>query len=151
MDNDFYKKFEKLLDEIFGGKHKPSTPFESFLENLKYDELNNDFSKLRNSVRKTKDGIITSIHFVINPDIKWSASNVNNKKDLETKLNECIKNQDFIKNKIFEKEEKIRDEIKEQKKNTSKTEILKKELEIAIEKQDFERAIEIRDELKKIN
>jgi protein-arginine kinase activator protein McsA len=145
MDNDFYKKFEKLLDEIFGGKHKPSTPFESFLENLKYDELNNDFSKLRNSVRKTKDGIITSIHFVINPDIKWSASNVNNKKDLETKLNECIKNQDF------EQAAKIRDEIKELKKNTSKTEILKKELEIAIEKQDFERAIEIRDELKKIN
>jgi protein-arginine kinase activator protein McsA len=145
MDNDFYKKFEKLLDEIFGGKHKPSTPFESFLENLKYDELNTDFSKLRNSVRKTKDGIITSIHFVINPDIKWSASNVNNKKDLETKLNECIKNQDF------EQAAKIRDEIKELKKNTSKTEILKKELEIAIEKQDFERAIEIRDELKKIN
>jgi protein-arginine kinase activator protein McsA len=145
MDNDFYKKFEKLLDEIFGGKHKPSTPFESFLENLKYDELNNDFSKLRNSVRKTKDGIITSIHFVINPDIKWSASNVNNKKDLETKLNECIKNQDF------EQAAKIRDEIKELKKNTSKTEILKKELEIAIEKQDFERAIVIRDELKKIN
>ena len=83
MDKDFYKKFEKILDEIFGGKHKPSIPLESFLDNLKYDELNTDFSKLRNSVRKTKDGIITSIHFVINPNTKWSASNSNTRRDLE--------------------------------------------------------------------
>jgi len=145
MDNDFYKKFEKILDEIFGGKHKPSTPFESFLENLKYDDLDTDFSKFRNSVRKTKDGIITSIHFVINPNTKWTAPNYNTKKDLETKLNECIKNQDF------EQAAKIRDEIKELQKNKGKIETLKKEMELAIEKQDFERAIEIRDELKKIN
>jgi protein-arginine kinase activator protein McsA len=145
MDNDFYKKFEKILDEIFGGKHKPSTPFESFLENLKYDDLDTDFSKFRNSVRKTKDGIITSIHFVINPNTKWTAPNHNTKKDLENKLNECIKNQDF------EQAAKIRDEIKELQKNKGKIETLKKEMELAIEKQDFERAIEIRDELKKIN
>ena len=145
MDNDFYKKFEKILDEIFGGKHKPTIPFESFLENLKYDDIDTDFSKLRNSVRKTKDGIITSIHFVINPNTKWSASNSNTKRDLETKLNECIQNQDF------EQAAKIRDEIKELEKNKGKIETLKKEMEIAIEKQDFERAIEIRDELKKIN
>jgi|688.fasta_scaffold07896_5 protein-arginine kinase activator protein McsA len=145
MDNDFYKKFEKILDEIFGGKHKPTIPFESFLENLKYDDIDTDFSKLRNSVRKTKDGIITSIHFVINPNTKWSASNSNTKRDLETKLNECIQNQDF------EQAAKIRDEIKELQKNKGKIETLKKEMEIAIEKQDFERAIEIRDELKKIN
>jgi protein-arginine kinase activator protein McsA len=145
MDNDFYKKFEKILDEIFGGKHKPTIPLESFLDNLKYDELNTDFSKLRNSVRKTKDGIITSIHFVINPNTKWSASNSNTRRDLETKLNECIQNQDF------EQAAKIRDEIKELQKNKGKIETLKKEMEIAIEKQDFERAIEIRDELKKIN
>jgi protein-arginine kinase activator protein McsA len=133
------------LDEIFGGKHKPTIPFESFLENLKYDDIDTDFSKLRNSVRKTKDGIITSIHFVINPNTKWSASNSNTKRDLETKLNECIQNQDF------EQAAKIRDEIKELQKNKGKIETLKKEMEIAIEKQDFERAIEIRDELKKIN
>jgi protein-arginine kinase activator protein McsA len=145
MDNDFYKKFEKILDEIFGGKHKPTIPFESFLENLKYDDIDTDFSKLRNSVRKTKDGIITSIHFVINPNTKWSASNSNTKRDLETKLNECIQNQDF------EQAAKIRDEIKELQKNKGKIETLKTEMEIAIEKQDFERAIEIRDELKKIN
>jgi protein-arginine kinase activator protein McsA len=145
MDKDFYKKFEKILDEIFGGKHKPTIPFESFLENLKYDDIDTDFSKLRNSVRKTKDGIITSIHFVINPNTKWSASNSNTKRDLETKLNECIQNQDF------EQAAKIRDEIKELQKNKGKIETLKKEMEIAIEKQDFERAIEIRDELKKIN
>jgi len=145
MDNDFYKKFEKILDEIFGGKHKPSTPFESFLENLKYDDLDTDFSKFRNSVRKTKDGIITSIHFVINPNTKWTAPNLNTKKDLEVKLNECIKNQDF------EEAAKIRDEIKELQKNKGKIDTLKKEMELAIEKQDFERAIEIREELKKIN
>ena len=133
------------MDEIFGGKHKPTIPLESFLDNLKYDELNTDFSKLRNSVRKTKDGIITSIHFVINPNTKWSASNSNTRRDLETKLNECIQNQDF------EQAAKIRDEIKELQKNKGKIETLKKEMEIAIEKQDFERAIEIRDELKKIN
>jgi protein-arginine kinase activator protein McsA len=145
MDKDFYKKFEKILDEIFGGKHKPTIPFESFLENLKYDDIDTDFSKLRNSVRKTKDGIITSIHFVINPNTKWSAPNFKTKKDLESKLDECIKNQDF------EQAAKIRDEIKKLQKNKGKIETLKKEMEIAIEKQDFERAIEIRDELKKIN
>jgi len=145
MDKDFYKKFEKILDEIFGGKHKPSTPFESFLENLKYDDLDTDFSKLRNSVRKTKDGIITSIHFVINPNTQWSAPNFKTKKDLESKLDECIKNQDF------EQAAKIRDEIKELQKNKGRIETLKKEMELAIEKQDFERAIEIREELKKIN
>jgi protein-arginine kinase activator protein McsA len=82
---------------------------------------------------------------VINPNTKWSASNSNTKRDLETKLNECIQNQDF------EQAAKIRDEIKELQKNKGKIETLKKEMEIAIEKQDFERAIEIRDELKKIN
>jgi protein-arginine kinase activator protein McsA len=49
------------------------------------------------------------------------------------------------------RKQQLRDKIKELENNTSKVKDLKKELDIAIKEQNFERAIEIRDELKKIN
>jgi len=45
----------------------------------------------------------------------------------------------------------LRDKIKNLKNNSSKIYNLKKEMEIAIKEQNFERAIEIRDELKTLN
>jgi hypothetical protein len=144
-NKDFYKKFEELLNEIFGDRTKPTTPIESFFDHINYEDLRPDFSKFRNSVRKTKDGLVTSFYFVINPDGEWSVPNKNLKTNLQTKLDECIKNQDY------EQAAKIRDEIKELGNNSNRVKELKRELELVIEKQDFERAIEIRDELKKIN
>lgn len=143
MDKDFYKRFEQMLNDIFGEKSKPSTPFETFFENMKNDEV--DFSKFRNSVRRTKDGIVTTFYYIINPDGSWSAPEKNTKRDLKTKLEECVKNQDF------EQAAKLRDEIRDLEKNGVRINQLKKELDIAILAQNFERAIEIRDELKKIN
>jgi protein-arginine kinase activator protein McsA len=144
-NRDFLKKFDEILQEFFSEvKSKPSTPFQSFSENLNYDNFNSDFSKFRNSVRKTKDGIITTIYYVIGDDNKWSSGN-NNLKELQKELDECIKKEDF------EKAVELRDKIKNLKSNSTKIENLKKEMEIAIEEQNFERAIEIRDELKKIN
>lgn len=145
MDKEFYKKFEQMLNEIFGGKHKSSTPFESFLDNLNLSELNTDFSKFRNSVRKTKDGYVTSVYYFVNSDGNWSAPEKNNKSDLQERLEECVRNQDF------EQAAKLRDQIRDLEKNSNRINELKQELELAVEKQDFERAIEIRDELKKIN
>ena len=144
-NKEFYKRFEQMLSEIFGDMKKPSTPFESFMDNLNYDDLNTDLNKLRNSVRKTKDGFVTSFYYVISPDNKWSAPEKTLKRDLQAKLDECVKNQDF------EQAAKLRDEIKNLENNSSRIKMLKKEMELAIEKQDFERAIEIRDELKTIN
>ena len=143
MDKDFYKRFEQMLNDIFGEKSKPSTPFETFFENIKNDEV--DFSKFRNSVRRTKDGFVTTFYYIINPDGGWSAPEKNAKTDLKDKLEECVKNQDF------EQAVKLRDQIKDLEKNGVKINQLKKELDIAILDQNFERAIEIRDELKKIN
>ena len=143
MDKDFYKRFEQMLNDIFGEKSKPSTPFETFFENMKNDEV--DFSKFRNSVRRTKDGIVTTFYYIINPDGIWSAPEKNAKTDLKDKLEECVKNQDF------EQAAKLRDQIRDLEKNSNRINELKQELEVVIEKQDFERAIELRDELKKIN
>ena len=145
-NRDFYKKFEEMLQEIFGEiKSKPSTPFQSFSENTNYDNLNPDFSKFRNSVRKTKDGIFTTIYYVIGDDNKWTSGNDTNLKNLQKELDECIKKEDF------EKAVELRDKIKNLKNNSTKIENLKKEMDIAIQEQNFERAIEIRDQLKKIN
>lgn len=143
MDKDFYKRFEQMLNDIFGEKNKPSTPFETFFENMKNDEV--DFSKFRNSVRRTKDGIVTTFYYIINPDGSWSAPEKNTKTDLKDKLEECVKNQDF------EQAAKLRDQIRDLEKNSNRINELKQELKLAVEKQDFERAIELRDELKKIN
>ena len=143
MDKDFYKKFEQMLNDIFGEKSKPSTPFETFFENMKNDEV--DFSKFRNSVRRTKDGIVTTFYYIINPDGSWSAPEKNTKRDLKDKLDECVRNQDF------EQAVKLRDQIRDLVKNSNRIKELKEELDEVIQKQDFERAIEIRDELKKIN
>jgi protein-arginine kinase activator protein McsA len=145
-NRDFLKKFDEILQEIFGEvKGNPSTPFQSFSDNLNYDNLNSDFSKFRNSVRKTKDGIVTTIYYVIGDDNKWTSANDNNLKNLQKELDECIKNEDF------EKAVVLRDKIKNFKNNSTKIENLKKEMDIAIKEQNFEKAIEIRDELKKIN
>ena len=142
-NKEFYKRFEEILNEIFNEKHKSNTPMDAFLKGLKTDDFSNEFKKFRNSVRKTNDGLYTTVSFILSPDF-----NENDNKELKylkMKLEQSIKNEDF------EEAVKLRDKIKQLKNNTPKIDNLKKELDIAIKEQNFERAIEIRDELKKIN
>ena len=145
-NKEFSKKFEQLLKEIFGDMTKPSSPMGSFFDNIKYDKLNNDASEIRKTIREGKDGIFTTIYYVLNPneETKWSSPK-SEIKELERYLEECVKNQNY------EKAAELRDKIKSLKNNSSKIDSLKKEMDIAIQEQNFERAIEIRDELKRIN
>jgi excinuclease UvrABC helicase subunit UvrB len=145
---DFAKKFEDLLKEIFGDISKPNSPMGSFFDNIKYDKLDNDWVDMRKSVRDGKNGIITTIYYVLNNDdknTKWKTLEKNELQTLEKQLELCVKNQ------AFEKAVELRDKIKNLKNNSSKIDNLKKEMEIAIKEQNFERAIEIRDELKTLN
>jgi len=146
-NKEFSRKLEVLLKEIFGDMSKPNSPMGSFFDNIKYDKLNNEFSDIRKTVREGKDGIFTTIYYVLNGDnnSKWSAPEKTTIKDLEKELDECVKVQNY------EKAMELRDKIKNLKNNSSKIERLKKEMEIAVYEQNFEKAIEIRDELKKIN
>lgn len=133
-NKEFNKRFEELLNEIFGDNQKQLTPMDGFFKGLKTDNFLKEFEK---------DGLFTKITFILNPIFQ------DNEKDsiklLKKQLDKCIKNQDF------EEAAKLRDKIKEIENGSSKIVDLKKELEIAIQEQNFERAIEIRDELKKIN
>jgi len=145
---DFAKKFEDLLKEIFGDISKPNSPMGSFFDNIKYDKLDNDWVDMRKSVRDGKNGIITTIYYVLNNDdknTKWKTLEKNELQTLEKQLELCVKNQ------AFEKAVELRDKIKNLKNSSSKIDNLKKEMEIAIKEQNFERAIEIRDELKTLN
>jgi excinuclease UvrABC helicase subunit UvrB len=140
---DFYKKFEEILNEIFSqDNQKFNTPMDGFFKGLKSEEISKEIKKYRNSVRKSSDGLFTTISFVFTNPPFSDKSEIN---ELKSKLEECVSNQDF------EEAAKLRDKIKELENNTSKVKDLKKELDIAIKEQNFERAIEIRDELKKIN
>jgi excinuclease UvrABC helicase subunit UvrB len=142
-NKEFYKRFEEILNEIFNEKHKSNTPMDAFFKGLKTDDFSNEFKKFRNSVRKTNDGLFTTVSFIFRPD--FNESDDKELKYLKMKLEQSVKNEDF------EESAKLRDKIKELKNNTSKIDNLKKELDIVIKEQNFERAIEIRDELKKIN
>jgi excinuclease UvrABC helicase subunit UvrB len=145
---DFAKRFEDLLKEIFGDIGKANSPMGSFFDNIKYDKLDNDWVDMRKSVRDGKNGIITTIYYVLNNDdknTKWKTLEKNELQTLEKQLELCVKNQ------AFEKAVELRDKIKNLKNNSSKIDNLKKEMEIAIKEQNFERAIEIRDELKTLN
>jgi len=145
---DFAKRFEDLLKEIFGDIGKANSPMGSFFDNIKYDKLDNDWVDMRKSVRDGKNGIITTIYYVLNNDdknTKWKTLEKNEHQTLEKQLELCVKNQ------AFEKAVELRDKIKNLKNNSSKIDNLKKEMEIAIKEQNFERAIEIRDELKTLN
>lgn len=147
-DKEFYKRFEELLNEIFGGRKRPMTPMDTFLDNLNNNQNGDDFGKWRKYVRTPKDGVFTSIYFTINgdkPNKEWSAPEKESVDELHKQLNECIKSQNF------EEAAKLRDKIIELKDTSTKITKLKKELEIVISEQNFERAIEIRDELKRIN
>jgi excinuclease UvrABC helicase subunit UvrB len=140
---DFYKKFEEILNEIFSqDNQKFNTPMDGFFKGLKSDEISKEIKKYRNSVRKSSDGLFTTISFIFTNPPFSDKTEIN---ELKSKLEECVSNQDF------EEATKLRDKIKELENNTSKVKDLKKELDIAIKEQNFERAIEIRDELKKIN
>ena len=140
---DFYKKFEEILNEIFSqDNQKFNAPMDGFFKGLKSEEISKEIKKYRNSVRKSSDGLFTTISFVFTNPPFSDKSEIN---ELKSKLEECVSNQDF------EEAAKLRDKIKEMENNSSKVKDLKKELDIAIKEQNFERAIEIRDELKKIN
>jgi excinuclease UvrABC helicase subunit UvrB len=140
---DFYKKFEEILNEIFSqDNQKFNAPMDGFFKGLKSEEISKEIKKYRNSVRKSSDGLFTTISFVFTNPPFSDKSEIN---ELKSKLDECILNQDF------EDAAKLRDKIKELENNSSKVKDLKKELDVAIKEQNFERAIEIRDELKKIN
>jgi excinuclease UvrABC helicase subunit UvrB len=140
---DFYKKFEEILNEIFSqDNQKFNAPMDGFFKGLKSEDISKEIKKYRNSVRKSSDGLFTTISFVFTNPPFSDKSEIN---ELKSKLDECILNQDF------EDAAKLRDKIKELENNSSKVKDLKKELDVAIKEQNFERAIEIRDELKKIN
>lgn len=144
-NKEFYKRFEEMLKDIFGDKNKPTTPMGSFMDNVSYEDFTNDLGEWKKTIRTSKDGLYTSIHYVLNGDSKWSSGEKNEIKDLQRQLEKCVRSQEF------EKAVELRDKIKYLEKESSKINQLKKEMEIAIKDQNFERAIEIRDELKKIN
>jgi protein-arginine kinase activator protein McsA len=146
-NRDLARRFEDLLKEIFGDIGKANSPMGSFFDNIKYDSLKDDMADIRKTVRDGKNGLVTTIYYVVNEKDKgkWSASKNNQIKDLEKQLEISIKNQEF------EKAVELRDKIKNLKTNSNQIENLKKEMDIAIKEQNFERAIEIRDELKNIN
>jgi protein-arginine kinase activator protein McsA len=144
-NKEFYKKFEEILKEIFGDKNKPTTPIESFFDNVKYDSFTDDLGEWKRTIRTSKDGLFTSIQCVLDNGKKWSAPKRDEISELKNKLDICVANQEF------EEAAKLRDQIKSLQSEISKIKTLKKEMEIAIKEQNFERAIEIRDELKKIN
>ena len=144
-NKDFYKKFEELLKDIFGDKHRPTTPIDSFFENVKYDKFTDDLGEWKRTIRTSKDGLFTSIQYVLDNGGKWSAPEKNEITDLKRKLEQHIQNQEF------EEAAVLRDKIKVLESENTKTKQLKKELDKVIKEQNFERAIEIRDELKKIN
>ena len=140
---DFYKKFEEILNEIFSqDNQKFNAPMDGFFKGLKSEDISKEIKKYRNSVRKSSDGLFTTISFVFTNPPFSDKSEIN---ELKSKLEECVSNQDF------EEAARLRDKIKELENNSSKVKDLKKELDVAIKEQNFERAIEIRDELKKIN
>ena len=140
---EFYKRFEEIVNEIFGENQRQSTSMDGFFKGLNNENLSDEIKKIRDSVRKNNDGFFTSISFIINP--KEQEVGEDSLKDLKKKLEQCVKSQEF------EEAAKLRDRIKQMENSSSKVMDLKKEMEIAIKEQNFERAIEIRDELKKIN
>jgi len=146
-NRDLARRFEDLLKEIFGDIGKANSPMGSFFDNIKYDSLKDDMADIRKTVRDGKNGLVTTIYYVVNEKDKgkWSATKNNQIKDLEKQLEISIKNQEF------EKAVELRDKIKNLNTNSNQIENLKKEMDIAIKEQNFERAIEIRDELKNIN
>lgn len=144
-NKEFYKKFEEMLKDIFGEKNKPITPMESFFDNVKYDKFTDDLGEWKRTIRTSKDGLFTSVQWVLDSGSSWSAPEKDEVKNLQKKLDNHIRRQEF------EEAAKLRDKIKELQSSSSKIKDLKKELEEVIKVQNFERAIEIRDELKKIN
>jgi len=151
-NKEFYKKFEQILNEVFGDRPKSMTPLESFFDKIRYDEITDDFGKWKNKIKVSKDGLITTIYYIFHPeDVQEPIEKTETKpyqKDiinLQKELDKCIKDQKF------ELAVTIRDEIKKLTENKSKISELQQELEKVIQEQNFERAIEIRDELKNIN
>jgi len=144
-NKEFYKKFEEMLKDIFGEKNKQSSPFDNLFDNVDYETFTDELGKWKKTIRTSKDGLFTSIQYVLDGDSKWSAPEKDEVKNLQRKLDNHVRRQEF------EEAAKLRDKIKELQNNSSKINQLKKELEIAIKDQNFERAIEIRDELKTIN
>ena len=147
-NREFNKKFEEILKDLFGDRFRPITPLESFFDKIRIDDLPENLDDWKSFIKKSKDGIFTSIIF-FNPESDFKKSNENPHQKvvnaLQKELDECIKEQDFERAAI------LRDEIKNLTKNKSKIVELQKELDYCIKEQNFERAIEIRDELKKIN
>jgi excinuclease UvrABC helicase subunit UvrB len=126
---DFYKKFEEILNEIFSqDNQKFNAPMDGFFKGLKSEEISKEIKRYRNSVRKSSDGLFTTISFVFTNPPFSDKSEINK---LKSKLEECVSNQDF------EEAAKLRDKIKELENNTSKVKDLKKELDIAIKEEDF--------------
>jgi len=146
-NREFYKKFEQILNEIFGESPKSITPIESFFNKIRYDDLVDDFGKWKKTIKTSNDGIITTIYYILNGDKSNKFENSENNKldNLKKELDLCIKEQNFEQAAI------LRDKIKSFENESSKLTQLKKELEIAIQEENFEKAIELRDELRKIN
>jgi len=140
FSKEFYKRFEEILKEIFNEKNRGSSPMGGFFDNVRFNQLNDNWKKI---VNKSDDGSLTSIQYIYSND--WSVPQKDELNELRIKLEKCISNQEFEEAAI------LRDKIKDFENNSSKVKQLKTELEKAISEQNFERAIEIRDELKKIN
>ena len=150
-NREFNKKFEEILKDLFGDRFRPITPLESFFDKIRIEDLPENLDEWKTFIKKSKDGIFTSILYAYEPEEVNSTDKIKVKpiqkvvNALQKELDYCIKEQNFERAAI------LRDEIKNLTKNKSKIVELQKELDYCIKEQNFERAIEIRDELKKIN
>jgi len=137
MNRRNYKSFEEILRDFINN---------SFNNSFEFKAPSNDEMKKSRKLRSDINFILITNHLFSTKKTKepWKAVR-NLKAELQRKLNECVDKEEF------EEAAKLRDQIKDLELNNTKINNLKKELELVIKEQNFERAIEIREELKKIN
>ena len=137
MNRRNYKSFEEILRDFINN---------SFNNSFEFTAPSNDEMKKSRKLRSDINFILITNHLFSTKKTKepWKAVR-NLKAELQRKLNECVDKEEF------EEAAKLRDQIKDLELNNTKINNLKKELELVIKEQNFERAIEIREELKKIN
>ena len=137
MNRKNYKSFEEILRDFINN---------SFNNSFEFKAPSNDEMKKSRKLRSDINFILITNHLFSTKKTKepWKAVR-NLKAELQRKLNECVDKEEF------EEAAKLRDQIKDLELNNTKINNLKKELELVIKEQNFERAIEIREELKKIN
>ena len=137
MNRRNYKSFEEILRDFINN---------SFNNSFEFKAPSNDEMKKSRKLRSDINFILITNHLFSTKKTKepWKAVR-NLKAELQRKLNECVDKEEF------EEAAKLRYQIKDLELNNTKINNLKKELELVIKEQNFERAIEIREELKKIN